>query len=491
MKGFSWLRFILFAGIIVFLCFPGTHVHAQVGGVWSRPEQIPNYDPLSFPPLMVADSSGVVHALNVEAISANRKAIFYRTWQPDQGWSTPIDIILLSINATYGVLQDLYLDAEGMLHLVFYSEEVMGSYIYYTHAPVAEAGRVRAWSKPVVAGEDASTVTSARLAFHPDGRISLLYTGRDQGLGLYESISDDGGETWSAPMAISLELADSRWPTNIMPVFDENGVLHVVWAIVNERGVGDEIYYARYNESEAAWSTPYLIATRSDDEYSTNWPSIASYGNQLIIVYQDSFPATKWMRISNDGGMTWAAPSRPFLHIGEYETPVMVKDSAGVLHLILGNRIGDPAVHGMWHTTWQGSFWGDLTPITSGPQSEIFDPSGPSVVVMRGNTMLVAWWNNTGNRNGVWYSYTTLDAPQLPAEPVPTPFPSPTPMVREVQVNLVATAKPTLDPQLSGGEEPPAGVFGNPLSIVLAGVAPASLLAITLLVIKKVFRSGR
>lgn len=440
---------------------------------------------------MVADSSGVVHALNVEAITANRKAIFYRSWEPEQGWSTPVDVILLSINATYGVIKDLYLDTEGMLHLLFYSEEVMGSYIYYSRAPVIEAGRVRAWSKPVVAGVNASTVADAKLAFHPDGSISILYVGQDQGVGLYESISDDDGETWSAPVAISLELADSRWPTNIMPVFDGNGVLHAVWAIVNERGVGDEIYYARYSENEAEWSQPFLIASRAEEEYSTNWPAIASYGNQLIIVYQDSFPATKWMRISNDGGITWTAPSRPFLHIGEYGTPVMIQDSAGVLHLILGNRIGDPAVHGMWHTTWQGSFWGELTPIVSGPQSEVFDPSGASVALIRGNTLLVTWWNNTGNRNGVWYSYTTLNAPQLAAEPVPTPIPSPTPRTRDIKSEMTVTAKPTFDPQISDGEEIPDDLFGNPLSVVLAGVAPASLLAISLLVIKKVFRSGR
>ena len=170
------------------------------------------------------------------------------------------------------------------------------------------------------------------------------------------------------------------------------------------------------------------MAKRENLDYSTTWPDIIDDGTQLLLLYQDGFPATRFLRISKDHGTTWTFPIQPFPFIGEYEFTAMTKDSNNNIHLVLGNRTANPEIHGMWYSRWLGNRWSSLEPIISGPVTPVFDPSAPQAVIVQGNILFATWWNNVrrDNLTGAWYSYKLLDAPKLSVTPNPVPTEVPT-----------------------------------------------------------------
>jgi hypothetical protein len=416
--------------------------------------------------------------------------IYYRSWNLEQGWTTPVDIIYRGrlLNA---VVQDALVDEWGTLHLVFFEGDPNTGTLQYSSAPAAQARQARAWSRPVLITEGAGPITAAILASLRPGNLTVLFSGQVDGFGLYEIHSDDRGATWSQPEIVFLTNSTNNWVAAIRAYLDERGWLHTVWGVINDDGNGDAVYYAKFDRETARWEHLTTLATREGNDYSTTWPAvITDKSGQVIVVYQDSFPAAKFVRISKDGGKSWSAPSRPFEHVGEYEHPVLLKDSSGTVHMVLGNRLsGDPEIYGMWYSVWQNNSWSDLEPISTGPQTQSFSPSAPKGVISRGNLILASWWHDRPNeyRTGAWYSYITLDAPRVP---VATPWILPT---EPAQIPTATTVSPSpeLAPATSGTalpemESAPPGLAGQ--SQVSAYISISLLPALLLLILVFLYR---
>jgi hypothetical protein len=273
--------------------------------------------------------------------------------------------------------------------------------------------------------------------------------------------------------------------------FDQKGYLHAVWSVLNQSGIGQAIYYARLEIVSNQWSNPIILAKRYEGDYSAAWPAIIDYKGELMVIYMDSFPPTKWMRRSKDGGQTWSAPVRPWQHIGEYEHAVLLVDSNNILHIILGNRNGE-CCHGMWHGVWLGESWSELEPIVMGPKTSTFDPSAPRAVISQGNVLLVTWWTDTGGgpRNGAWYSYTLLDAPAIPEILLPTPHVTSTPQITGTLSTISATQTLNPIPNISGPSEQGKNISqnDNPGISVLFGILPAALLITAVIFLKRFYQ---
>lgn len=454
---------------------------AQTEPVWAAQEQIPFYTD-EWPPLLIADRNRTVHAFNVESPDGVTKVVWYRQWSRAQGWSRPSDILIIDRAATRRPLLGAVADAQGWFHLIFYLAETDGGRIMLTSAAMREAAAAPAWLQPRAIVEDAGAVPAAALMADDGGRLTLVYGGQAGGPGLYSIFSRDGGLTWSPPVAVFLVFGPNRSPYAIRLAQGKDGRVHAVWSVVNERGVGDYVFYARSEPDLSAWSAPVQLAAREGDDYSANWPAIVIWRDELIVVYQDSFPATLWMTRSKDNGATWSAPARPFPHVGEAETPALLIDGGGGLHLLHGARVGNPALNGMWHSVWLGDRWGDFRPVIAAQGSQIiyrgraqpFAPSAPQAVVSQGNVLLAAWRHDVAESTPATWSYATLAVPELPVQPVPTPPPTSTPVARDAGGIPPA---PTRTPAPDLPSEPGDQMLSSPALPLLAAFAPALAVA--------------
>lgn len=478
-----WITLLLF----LLLVQPQTQqsVQAQNTNQWTTPKRVPNYSDRARPPFLVADQMGGVHAFNFESNDAGAGAIYYRHWSVALGWSPPVDIVIPVQGSGGSTIQGAFIDDRGILSLIYYDGTELIGDIYYTSAFASVADRAQSWSKPLPIGTSAGPVVYASINGDGKGKFFVLYGGQQDGIGIYQTYSLDYGDTWSRPTPVSLINDNLKWPFSIKTMLDDQGRLHATWSLVTDRGVGDQVRYARM-DTPGNWSHEVVLARREGTDYSTTWPSIMVRDQELLIIYQDSFPATRWMVQSRDGGNTWSLPVRPFREIGEYENAVLLKDSNSNIYMVLGNRTQDPEIHGMWFSKWTGSQWTALEPIISGPRTNRFDPSAPQAIVVQGNMILATWWHNVSveNLTGAWFSYIYLDSPVLPTLtlPVPTPESTPTPASTNTRISPILTSTPT-EVIVGSFDTTPSGNTNPSLSVYLA-VIPVVLIVLIIMGIR-------
>jgi hypothetical protein len=394
---------------------------------WSSPQTIPGYPLDTWPPILVADQNRAVHAFSSQWIKdadgKQIRAIVYNMWTIENGWTTPVDILTAPMNEAR--LTDVYLDGNGIFHLVFFGGNDISADIYYSKAPAFAADDPRAWSPPIIIGENAGDPEGAVITENDQGNLFVIYNGRQLGKGLYDVYSKDGGETWSDSSSFFVTKDNEPVITQLEVIRSKSGWLHAVWGVFDEKARGRGIYYANSKDGNA-WSEPVLLAS-AEEGFGTQTPAIIEYDDQLIILYNQFLKIM--MQRSSDGGKTWDNPSIIFpRQIGVNGSLSLVIDSGNILHLFFGQRIsGQPDIHGMWHSTYSKGRWQEPESVVKGPLVDdkvgrnSFDPFEARAVAMQGNTLLLTWrTESTRIPNGVWYSYEGVDSPELPIVPLPT-----------------------------------------------------------------------
>jgi len=382
---------------------------------WSPPKTIPSFDSGSWPPILLTDESGNVHAFSSQWVDEgggeSYSAIVYNRWTINDGWTQPIDIILSPSGEAR--LTDAYLDSENIVHIIFWAGENKYANIYYSWSPLNEVDQVQSWSLPTPIAEDVGDPASADLVETDNSDLLLVYHGRQFGSGLYVIKSQDSGRTWSIPKSIFQANVSAPLIWNIQVAKGTNGWFHAIWNVITVGGQGRGIYYSR-TQDEETWSEPILLAYAGEG-YGTQTPALIEYNDMLLAFFSGIY-----MRKSMDHGATWSDAGKIFFrHIGVNGSLSPVIDGNGILHLFFGQRIpGDPDIHGMWHSVFVNNRWTEPEPVVKGPQvtdavgDSSFDPYEARAVVSQGNVILVTWRTDPGLRgNGVWYSYKKLDIP--------------------------------------------------------------------------------
>lgn len=411
---------------------------------WSPQQRIPGYSNDTEPPLLITDKKHIVHAFTSQWITTNggqsEFAIIYSRWTLDQGWTRPNDI-LLSPYKHMAQLLSVFLDQDGIFHLIFLGGDSTGANIYYSEASALNVDKASAWSAPVEVGGSAQPPGSGAIVGDNKGKLSIIYGGTQDGSGLYVSTSSDGGSTWSAPELIFLAQSNQPIIYNLQVYLGQTGWLHAIWNDLDVRGQGRSIYYARTKIGDVQWSEPIKLA-ESQSGYGVLTPAIIEYQKVVFALFNRTPQII--MRRSNDDGATWTDPVIPFEnHIGVNGTLSLVVDAKNELNLFFGQRIpGSPDIHGMWQSIWETDNWSVPDPVVSGPRmmtgdNRSFDPFNAHAASLD-NALLVTWRTDPGNgianNNGVWYSYESLgsltspDQTSTPTQPISTTLSSsPTP----------------------------------------------------------------
>ena len=493
---------ILIGSIFLILIIDPNLAVAQTGNIWPPPRNIPIYHPETEPPFLIADQDRTVHAFSSQWIGEDnqQKAIVYNQWNPDTGWTVQVDIILPPLKQQARIL-GAYMDHAGMMHVAFFSGDETEANVYYSQAPAVQAGHAQVWTAPVMIGEQALVPENGTITGDGQGNLVIVYSGNRSQHGLYAVYSEDGGNTWTEPVPVFLTGDNQLWPYYLQMYMGEKGQLYAVWSVNDISNHGEAIYFSIFDFTSQQWSEPLTIA-ETRGFLGTQAPALVEYNNALFVMYYDGSTGKQYQRRSSDSGETWTQAVAPFPHVGLNGPVSFVVDSNDDLHIFWGQRItgglGEADAHGMWHSVWndQSKTWAPYEALVSGQKVldlvgfTSFDPVTPHVVASQGNVILVVWMTDYGSKgNGVWYSYKSLNAPELPVVPIPTPAAdsNPTPESTKItsQPNPTSTPKPVFTDE--GGyitEE-------KPLSTILAAVIPVSVLIVGIIVLTRVFSYTR
>jgi hypothetical protein len=395
---------------------------------WSPYERVPSYNDDTYPPILVADQNQTVHAFATQYVGEDnpKVAVVYRYWSLLNQWSKPVDIFLAPERAN---IDGAYIDAKGIIHLIFWLSGQFSRGLYYATSPISDAGDANSWSVPKLIGESPMEPSYGAIFGNLDKRLIVLYNGNMDGNGVYFVQSEDGGLTWTSPNPI-FQTSDVNGVPIYLKTFQGNsGNVHVVWHVVSEQGKDDAAYYIQFDMSSNRWKELVKIGEGSTqiDGFGTAFPIIVEKEGVLTIVYNDGIPPTDvppalFTKTSIDSGSSWIGPVRIFpKHVGRSGEHAGGLDSSGNYHLLFVQRIpletegGYSAMGGVWHSVFDGTRWSSPERVTIKGSREIYEWHDVNVVVSQGNVILAVWRIDPGNRlRGVWYSYKLLNSPELP-----------------------------------------------------------------------------
>jgi hypothetical protein len=176
---------------------------------------------------------------------------------------------------------------DGGLHAVWY-DEADSSDIFYSRSTDAGAS----WRTPVAIDGVDEFVQRPSIAVGPDGKIHVLFEEIIDiaGSGFLSDeilyvLSEDGGDTWSAPGSVSghgtaQSIAGLAYPNVVV---DADTVVHAVW--VDDGPDNQDIFHA-VKLPDTPWSTPFDVSLSSDRSY---YPSIAlERGGRLHVLWQEN-----------------------------------------------------------------------------------------------------------------------------------------------------------------------------------------------------------
>ncbi|GAB4544527.1 MAG: hypothetical protein Kow0063_38280 [Anaerolineae bacterium] len=499
----NWITYLGLWVAVILLITGGTGnltVAAQEPYRWSPDQRVPDYLDDTYTPFLLADQNRTVHAFANQWVGDENSqlAIVYRQWSLDGGWTAPVDILLSPVGGAQ--ILGAFLDQEGMMHVAFWGGEARAASLYYARAPAANAGRAPAWSSPRLVGEGLSYPPSGALVGDDKGNLVIVYSGNRDGNGVYESHSSDAGDSWSEPAPIFLTYDPDLVPFSVRATMGHSGQLHAVWNVVTFEGNDKSVHYARLDVASQQWSDPVLLEERIDKEgfFGPSFPVVADAGDRLVVMYNSGNPDTggpvaagrpvQRVRLSNDGGRTWRGAETPFPnHLGRSGEHSLVVDSNNVVHALFMQRIetsvnGVPTViDGPWHSALSGNNqWSEPNNFRA-----TWSPHDLRAVVSQGNVLLVTWRQDPGEgQNGVWYSYTMLDAPELPVVPLPTPSPTPTATATPAPTPPSPTPTPMRPASIS--QEPASGrPAGAPAIPLVLGLVPVVLLLAGIILVQQ------
>lgn len=478
--------------LLSWMCVSPTVRAQDVPLAWSRPLWL-NEGQDGNSPDVVADSSGAVHVFwGSYGGDDGLAAIYYRRLQ-DGVWSDPVDIIA-GPDTERAVMPQAAIDTQGWLHLVWDSNGV-----FYSRAPVTRAGSAWAWSRPLRLSE--AQATTPQIIVDDAGRLHVVYVDMFVSPHVRYTASEDGGENWTTPVAVSAPQNEA-YALNARLLVDRQRTLHVVWSESIEAFPPSGVYYARSTDLGQSWSAPLELAAGG---YS--WTSIGLDGAGALHVFWTGTGewVGKYHTWSEDGGLSW----RPFERLwpgtgGLLGFADMAVDSAGTLHLVSAAGSGTFFPVGtngdILHAIWSGNHWSVPYHISLPIMDTKHEHSFPQISIGSGNAIHLVWGmldharRNQGRYEYVWYATARLSAPELPSIPAPEPLPAlvagakagPTPAAPKTNPAPIAVASDRPAALPADAPAPP-----SPLAAVGLAVAPALALVVFVVLRQLATRSSR
>jgi len=499
------LTSVVIIGILLFISGANS-VLAEKSNQWAPDQRVPGYPDYVFTPYLLADQNRTVHAFSSQWVgeTSRQYAVVYRQWSLLRGWTKPVDILLSPDGEAE--IQGAFLDASGIIHVIFWGGSSSDASIYYSKAPVADADVSSAWSLPLAIGVSASQPISAAFDGDDKGNLVVIYNGNVDGTGVYEIHSNDSGNAWSKARSIFQPTDTGLVPYSLRLDMGRTGYLHAAWNVVTDVGVDMSLHYARYDVNENQWSEPVTLDKRITDaagDFGPSFPSIVDNGENVVIIYNNGNPLgnrqvqpgrpVQMVAVSQDGGQTWNQPVVPFYrHLGRSGEQTLVVDGNNIVHTLFIQRIEDlsdgyRSISGVWHSELLNGVWSDPDRLVT-----TLSPHDVRAVVCQGNLLLAVWREDPGGKkqHGIWFSYTILDVPESPIVIPPTLAfnDSMTPNTDFASSSTAVAVSPTAIREISL-DSLPTGFTGNPAEPLIIALLLVLLALVGVILIYQVYRN--
>ena len=267
--------------------------------------------------------------------------------------------------------------------------------------------------------------TDPTVFFRPDGRAYLLWTSSSdfQHGGLFSAWSDDSGQTWSQPVAVTLpegHFDDKSWLAFDTSGGPLNGDMYASWT----RFGNAEIMEARSTDGGSSWSAPVQVSAGPWSSDNDGAQPLVLPDGTLIIIFLHANPAnteTVMLARSTDGGTTFQGnvplfdiQPAPYTLPGEHWRLVTYESLAydpvrGWLTLVWSDY-GQSDTNGVdiytSRSTDQGVSWSDRMRLNDDPPGIVRDQWFPMVAAAPDGRLTAMWLDRRDDpANRLYYAY--------------------------------------------------------------------------------------
>jgi hypothetical protein len=467
--------------------------------IWSNPVEITSNARDIRSPVIVSDRVGFSHlfwAQEVEDRQGNPESYVYYASKEGDRWSRPLQ--LFSAFSNHAGELSVTMNDRGNLLLTW--NDMQNNEVYFSWSDASRAYSSDEWAPPSSLPVYGLPARSPKIYTDNTGTIYVAYViPLNEGRGLYLTLSEDHGETWSDPIVV-FDAESAGWEGIGLPNISGtvNGNLYLQWAQSTlPDGIGPvRMNFASSNDGGATWTEPEVVI-----EAQYEWSSVLGFEESVVHrLWQESSFRLPVIRhqVSYDGGLTWN-PATSISSFGETSgTPGIAIDGTGRLHLVqVFREEGDQIILRNWQ--WDGEQWGAGENIDFGSNQdmEVLDVVANILPDDRLEVVLSVDDATASDRNfQKEMLYSNRYVGESPFIPIPvdnsTSTPSPTIESSPMPISTPTTVIPTPTESRSYLEPQPTSSDSRWQGIIYGGViAGIIVLAIFALYIYRSLRSGR
>jgi hypothetical protein len=366
-------------------------------GTWSTPFPILETDGRTFGLAIAGDSHGNLHVLLEHTPDLTLPyGLDYLHWN-GLGWSSPVNVIVNLDGSSVGNIQ-MVMDSNDMIHATWTGGN---NSLYYASALIENAASPHGWSEPVRIGisypEPMGLVSGLNNTLYvaysdagAQGQISLVR-------------SDDGGVTWSAPVAVAQSLPQTV-PGDVRLAIDDSGRLHTTWtaySIVIEGNEAQGVFYSHTTDPD---QTSWISPVQMDDRRHGMAGVVTAGDNRVHVVWRSNVGGDgSFHTWSDDGGVTWFPPDQYEDGGGFSGVPGFYEDSLENLHYVLG-----PVIYNSWSDGRLGEYV-DIATAEVRAAASISPGEGAAMAGTNGNRLHVIFHTDFDQ---IWYTTKLLSTPE-------------------------------------------------------------------------------
>lgn len=323
-----------------------------------------------------------------------RGSLAYARRSVDGGktWSPPVQIAsAIRVNfsaAAYGSKVDI-----AYVRQVTTSTGGTSNRLYYRRS--LDGGAT--WQPSRAMTSSASNIADQALARHPNGRVTIAWTGYLTGR-LYLRTSADSGTTFGAARYIG---TTANWEPGAQPMYRSDPTIAIGTGVtyVAYLSASNTMSVRRTTDQGVTWSSPKKISSFTDAPFE-----LVAVGSQALLAYTTTASGTMQAvyRRTTDKGSTWSnIKALSASTNGRFSTTPQFALQSGVLAVVF--KHGTPGASPIWYrqSTDFGLTWSPLSRVSEVHVTDS-DPE-PGGVAILDAVKLVGYNENRGvGSEGLW-----------------------------------------------------------------------------------------
>lgn len=290
------------------------------------------------------------------------------------------------------LLADIAIDIKGFLHVIWIEQDGISSHLYYSKSK--DDGKN--WSIPAKVTKEGWNYQPA-IDVDSQGNPHIVYHDQSQGnLIVYHVVSYDGGNTWSYRVDVSRQYEEG-WSGSPQLQIDKFDRIHTVWHH-SEGDIYTGVYYSISQDGGTTWTFPLKL---SEDFAVAEGPEIyVNKDNNPHVIWQDARydfrPKKILYRYYN--GNEWS--DELIVHSDDEHKAgaCIVVDSNDIIHITWNQAWTE---HGVFYRSFNDNVWSNLEIISIEPGGL---RHAPKLAVDSNDNLVAVWQENESYWDGEKFS---------------------------------------------------------------------------------------